>query len=140
MSDEAATETEKAPPSEKVGAIMESIKGLSVMELVELKDVLEDEFGVSASAMPMGMPMMAAGGGDGGAAEEKTDFDVVLTGDGGKKVPVIKAVRSITGLGLKEAKELVESAPKAVKEGIPKDEAEKLKAELEEAGASVEIK
>ena len=140
MSDEAATETEKAPPSEKVGAIMESIKGLSVMELVELKDVLEDECGVSASAMPMGMPMMAAGDGGGGAAEEKTDFDVVLTGDGGKKVPVIKAVRSITGLGLKEAKELVESAPKAVKEGIPKDEAEKLKAELEEAGASVEIK
>ena len=141
MSDEAATE-EKAPPSEKVGAIMESIKGLSVMELVELKDVLEDEFGVSAAAMPMGMPMMAAGaGGDGGdAAEEKTDFDVVLTGDGGKKVPVIKAVRGITGLGLKEAKELVESAPKAVKEGVPKEEAEKLKAELEEAGASVELK
>jgi len=140
MSDEAATE-EKAPPSEKVGAIMESIKGLSVMELVELKDVLEDEFGVSAAAMPMGMPMMAAGGdGGGGAAEEKTDFDVVLTGDGGKKVPVIKAVRGITGLGLKEAKELVESAPKPVKEGVPKEEAEKLKAELEEAGGSVELK
>ena len=140
MSDEAATE-EKAPPSEKVGAIMESIKGLSVMELVELKDVLEDEFGVSAAAMPMGMAMMAAGGdGGGGAAEEKTDFDVVLTGDGGKKVPVIKAVRGITGLGLKEAKELVESAPKPVKEGVPKEEAEKLKAELEEAGASVELK
>ncbi len=140
MSDEAATE-EKAPPSEKVGAIMESIKGLSVMELVELKDVLEDEFGVSAAAMPMGMPMMAAGGdGGGGAAEEKTDFDVVLTGDGGKKVPVIKAVRGITGLGLKEAKELVESAPKPVKEGVPKEEAEKLKAELEEAGATVELK
>ncbi len=140
MSDEAATE-EKAPPSEKVGAIMESIKGLSVMELVELKDVLEDEFGVSAAAMPMGMPMMAAGGdGGGGAAEEKTDFDVVLTGDGGKKVPVIKAVRGITGLGLKEAKELVESAPKPVKEGVPKEEAEKIKAELEEAGASVELK
>ncbi|OUU25922.1 MAG: 50S ribosomal protein L7/L12 [Planctomycetia bacterium TMED53] len=139
MSDEAATE-EKAPPSEKVGAIMESIKGLSVMELVELKDVLEDEFGVSAAAMPMGMPMMAAGEGGGDAAEEKTDFDVVLTGDGGKKVPVIKAVRGITGLGLKEAKELVESTPKAVKEGVPKEEAEKLKAELEEAGASVELK
>ena len=141
MSDEAATE-EKAPPSEKVGAIMESIKGLSVMELVELKDVLEDEFGVSAAAMPMGMPMMAAGAGGGGgdAAEEKTDFDVVLTGDGGKKVPVIKAVRGITGLGLKEAKELVESAPKPVKEGVPKEEAEKLKAELEEAGATVELK
>ena len=85
--------------------------------------------------------MMAAGGdGGGGAAEEKTDFDVVLTGDGGKKVPVIKAVRGITGLGLKEAKELVESAPKPVKEGVPKEEAEKLKAELEEAGASVELK
>ena len=140
MSDEAATE-EKAPPSEKVGAIMESIKGRSVMELVELKDVLEDEFGVSAAAMPMGMPMMAAGGdGGGGAAEEKTDFDVVLTGDGGKKVPVIKAVRGITGLGLKEAKELVESAPKPVKEGVPKEEAEKIKAELEEAGATVELK
>ena len=140
MSDEAATE-EKAPPSEKVGAIMESIKGLSVMELVELKDVLEDEFGVSAAAMPMGMPMMAAGGdGGGGAAEEKTDFDVVLTGDGGKKINVIKEVRAITGLGLTEAKALVEGAPKPVKEGIAKDEAEKIKKQLEEAGATVELK
>ena len=139
MSDEAATE-EKAPPSEKVGAIMESIKGLSVMELVELKDVLEDEFGVSAAAMPMGMPMMAAGGdGGGGAAEEKTDFDVVLTGDGGKKVPVIKAVRGITGLGLKEAKELVEGAPKVVQKDLKQEKADELKAQLEAVGAQVEI-
>ena len=140
MSDEAATDTEKAPPSEKVGALMESIKGLSVMELVELKDVLEDEFGVTASAgMPMmGMPMMGGGGDD--EAEEQTEFDVILAGVGDKKIPVIKAVRSITGLGLKEAKDLVESAPTAVKEGISKEDAEKLKSELEEAGASVELK
>lgn len=141
MSDEAATDTEKAPPSEKVGALMESIKGLSVMELVELKDVLEDEFGVTASAgMPMmGMPMMGGAGG-GEEAEEQTEFDVVLAGAGDKKIPVIKAVRSITGLGLKEAKELVESAPKAIKEGVSKEDAEKLKSELEEAGATVELK
>ncbi|MGE4619452.1 MAG: 50S ribosomal protein L7/L12 [Planctomycetota bacterium] len=140
MSDEAATE-EKAAPSEKVGALMESIKGLSVMELVELKDVLEDEFGVTAAAgMPMmGMPMAGDGGGEEAAAEQ-TEFDVVLASDGGKKIPVIKAVRSITGLGLKEAKELVEGAPKAIKEGVSKDDAEKFKGELEEAGATVELK
>ena len=140
MSDEAATDTEKAAPSKKVGALMESIKDLSVMELVELKDVLEDEFGVTANAgMPMmGMPMMGGGGED--EAEEQTEFDVVLTAIGEKKIPVIKAVRSITGLGLKEAKDLVESAPTPVKEAVSKEDAEKLKGELEEAGATVEIK
>jgi len=141
MSDEAATETEKAPPSKNVGSIVESIKVLNVMELVELKDVLEDEFGVTAAAaMPMGMPMMAAAGDDGEEAVEQTEFDVILTAIGDKKIPVIKAVRSITGLGLKEAKDLVESAPKAVKEGASKEDAEKLKKELEDAGATVEIK
>jgi large subunit ribosomal protein L7/L12 len=121
---------------------VESIKVLNVMELVELKDVLEDEFGVTAAAaMPMGMPMMAAAGGDGGEeAAEQTEFDVILAAIGDKKIPVIKAVRSITGLGLKEAKDLVESAPKAVKEGASKEDAEKLKKELEDAGATVEIK
>ena len=120
---------------------MDSIKELSVMELVELKDVLEDEFGVTASVgMPMmGMPMMGADGGE-GAEEEQTEFDVILSAIGDKKIPVIKAVRSITGLGLKEAKDLVESAPKAIKEGVSKEDAEKLKGELEATGASVEIK
>lgn len=141
MSDEAATETEKAPPSKNVGFIVESIKVLNVMELVELKDVLEDEFGVTAAAaMPMGMPMMAAGGDVGEEVAEQTEFDVILTAIGDKKIPVIKAVRSITGLGLKEAKDLVESAPKAVKEGASKEDAEKLKKELEDAGATVEVK
>lgn len=140
MSDEAATETEKAPPSKNVGSIVESIKVLNVMELVELKDVLEDEFGVTAAAMPMGMPMMAAADGGGEEAAEQTEFDVILAAIGDKKIPVIKAVRSITGLGLKEAKDLVESAPKAVKEGASKEDAEKLKKELEDAGATVEIK
>lgn len=141
MSDEAATETEKVPPSAKVGALLDSIKELSVMELVELKDVLEDEFGVTASVgMPMmGMPMMGADGGE-DAEEEQTEFDVILSAIGDKKIPVIKAVRSITGLGLKEAKDLVESAPKAIKEGVSKEDAEKLKGELEATGASVEIK
>jgi large subunit ribosomal protein L7/L12 len=121
---------------------MESIKVLNVMELVELKDVLEDEFGVSAvAAMPMGMPAAGADGA-GGAEEaaEQTEFDVILTSIGDKKIPVIKAVRSITGLGLKEAKDMVESAPKAIKEGASKEDAEKVKKELEDAGASVELK
>ncbi len=140
MSDEAATDTEKAAPSKKVGALMESIKDLNVMELVELKDVLEDEFGVTASAgMPMmGMPMMGGGGEE--EAEEQTEFDVILTAIGDKKIPVIKAVRSITGLGLKEAKDLVDGAPKPIKEGVSKEDAEKVKVALEEAGATVELK
>jgi large subunit ribosomal protein L7/L12 len=120
--------------------VIEFIANMSVLDLSELVKELEEKFGVSAAAP---VAMMAAGGaaGDaGGAAEEKTEFDVVLTAAGDKKIAVIKEVRAITGLGLKEAKELVDSAPKAVKEGIAKEEAEKIKAQLEEAGAQVELK
>lgn len=120
--------------------VIEFIANMSVLDLSELVKEMEEKFGVSAAAP---VAMMAAGpaaGGDAAAAEEKTEFDVVLTAHGDKKIQVIKEVRAITGLGLKEAKELVESAPKAVKEAVAKDEAEKLKAQLEEAGAQVEIK
>jgi len=120
--------------------VIEFIANMTVLDLSELVKELEEKFGVSAAAP---VAMMAAGGavGDaGGAAEEKTEFDVVLTTPGDKKIAVIKEVRAITGLGLKEAKELVDSAPKAVKEGIAKEEAEKIKAQLEEAGAQVELK
>ena len=119
---------------------IEELKGISVLELSERIKALEEEFGVSATAVAAAAPA-AAGGGDGAAAEEeKTSFDVVLTAAGDKKIQVIKVVRAATGLGLKEAKALVDEAPKPVKEGIELDEAEKLKAELEEAGASVELK
>ena len=133
---------EKAPLSENVGTLVESIKNLNVMELVELKGALEDEFGVSAAAPAMGMmmPMAGPGGGGGGGEEEQSSFDVILKEAGGNKIQVIKAVRGITSLGLKEAKELVDGAPKPIKEGVDKDEAEKLKKELEEAGATVELK
>ncbi len=133
---------EKAPLSANVSALVESIKKLNVMELVELKGALEDEFGVTAAAPAMGMmPMMAGpGGGGGGDDEEQSSFDVILKEVGGNKIQVIKAVRGITSLGLKEAKELVDGAPKPIKEGVDKDEAEKLKKELEEAGATVELK
>ena len=120
--------------------ILEAIANMSVMEVVDLISAMEEKFGVSAAAP---MAMMAAGpAGDAGgaAAEEQTEFDVVLTTTGDKKIAVIKEVRAITGLGLKEAKELVDSAPKAVKEGVAKEEAEKIKAQLEEAGAQVELK
>jgi large subunit ribosomal protein L7/L12 len=121
---------------------IEELKSISVLELSERIKALEEEFGVSATAVAAAAP--AAGGaaaGDGAAAEEeKTSFDVMLTGAGDKKIQVIKVVRAATGLGLKEAKALVDEAPKPVKEGVDKDEAEKLKAELEEAGASVEVK
>ena len=119
---------------------IEELKGISVLELAERIKALEEEFGVSATAVAAAAP--AAGGGDGGAAEEEVSstVDVVLTGAGDKKIQVIKVVRAATGLGLKEAKALVDEAPKPVKEGIELDEAEKLKAELEEAGASVELK
>ena len=123
--------------SEKITNILEEIKSLTILELNDLVKAVEEEFGVSAAA-PVGV--VAAAGAAAPAAEEKTEFDVILKGDGGKKLNVIKAVREITGLGLKEAKEMVESAPKAVKEGVSKDEAESLKKSLEEAGASVEIK
>jgi large subunit ribosomal protein L7/L12 len=120
--------------------VVDYIKGISVLELSQLVKTLESELGVSAAAaMPMAMPM---GGGGGGAAvvEEKTEFDVVLTGAGDKKIQVIKVVRELTGLGLKEAKDLVDGAPKPVKQGVTKDEAAKMKAALEEQGATVEIK
>jgi large subunit ribosomal protein L7/L12 len=118
---------------------IEELKGISVLELSERIKALEEEFGVSATAVAAAAP--AAGGGDGGAAEEESStVDVVLTASGDKKIQVIKVVRAATGLGLKEAKALVDEAPKAVKEGIERDEADKLKQELEEAGGSVELK
>ena len=123
--------------SEKIIAIVEEIKGLTLLELNELVKAVEEEFGVSAAA-PVGV--VAAAGAAAPAAEEKTEFDVVLKEFGAKKLDVIKAVREITGLGLKEAKEMVEGAPKNVKEGVSKDEAETIKKALEEAGAEVEVK
>ena len=123
--------------SEKVTAMVEEVKALSVLELNELVKALEEEFGVSAAAMVASGP--AAGGGA-AAAEEKTEFDVILASFGDAKMNVIKAVKDLCGLGLKEAKEFVESAPKAVKEGISKADADELKKKLEEAGATVEIK
>ena len=121
---------------------IDELKSISVLELSERIKALEEEFGVSATAVAAAAPAGAvAAGGDGGeAAEEQTAFDVVLTGAGDKKIQVIKVVRAATGLGLKEAKALVDEAPKPVKEGVDRDEAEKLKGELEEAGAAVEIK
>ncbi|MGA9174638.1 MAG: 50S ribosomal protein L7/L12 [Thermoactinomyces sp.] len=115
--------------------IIEAIKGMSVLELNDLVKAIEEEFGVTAAA-----PVAVVGGGAAQAAEEKTEFDVILANAGASKINVIKAVRGITGLGLKEAKALVDGAPAPVKEGVSKEEAEKIKAELEEAGATVEIK
>lgn len=126
--------------SEKVKEIVEKIKELSLVEASELKKALEEEFDVTAAAPVMMGGMMPGAGPAAAAEEEKTEFDVVLAGVGDKKINVIKVVRAHTGLGLKEAKDLVESAPKAVKEQVSKDEAEKIKAELEEAGATVELK
>lgn len=120
--------------------VVEQLGGMTVLELVELKNKLEEEWGVSAAAPVAVAPPTAGGGGDGAAAEEKTEFDVVLTAPGGQKIQVIKVVRAITGLGLKEAKDLVDGAPNAVKEGVPQDEADTIKAQLEEAGATVEVK
>jgi len=117
---------------------IEELKGISVLELAERIKALEEEFGVSASAAVAVAP--AGGGGEAAAEEESSTVDVILTGAGDKKIQVIKVVRAATGLGLKEAKALVDEAPKAVKEGIERDEADKLKQELEEAGASVEVK
>jgi large subunit ribosomal protein L7/L12 len=125
--------------NEKITAIVEEIKSLTILELNELVKAVEEEFGVSAAA-----PVAVAGAGAAAAAaapvEEKTEFDVILTGFGDKKLGVIKVIREITGLGLKEAKDMVEGCPKPVKEGISKDDAEKIKAQLVEAGATVEIK
>jgi large subunit ribosomal protein L7/L12 len=120
--------------------VIDFIANMSVLELSEMVKELEDKFGVSAAAPVAMMAAGPAGDAGGAAAEEKTEFDVVLTTPGDKKIAVIKEVRAITGLGLKEAKELVDSAPKPVKEGIAKEDAEKIKAQLEEAGAQVELK
>ena len=120
--------------------IAEDLSNLTVLEAAELATLLEEKWGVSAAAAPMAMAMPAGGGDAGNAAEEKTEFDVVLAAAGASKINVIKEVRTITGLGLKEAKDLVEGAPKAVKEGVSKDEAEQIKAKLEEAGATAEVK
>ena len=124
--------------SEKITNILEEIKSLTIIELADLVKAVEEEFGVSAAA-PVGV-VAAGAAAPAAAAEEKTEFDVVLKSFGAKKLDVIKAVREITGLGLKEAKEMVEGAPKTVKEGVSKDEAESLKKTLEEAGAEVEVK
>ena len=120
--------------------IADELSDLTVLEAADLAKMLEDKWGVSAAAPVAVAAAGAAAGGDAGAAEEKTEFDVILASMGDKKINVIKEVRAITGLGLKEAKDLVESAPKAVKEGVGKDEAEELKKKLEGAGASVELK
>ncbi len=123
--------------------LVEQLGKMTVLELVELKNALEEEWGVTAAApVAVAAPgAIPAGGGDGaGAEEEKTSFDVVLTGAGDKKIQVIKVVRAITGLGLKEAKDLVDGAPNAVKEGVTEDEASSMRAQLEEAGAAVEVK
>jgi large subunit ribosomal protein L7/L12 len=121
--------------------IVEQLGGMTVLELVELKDKLEEEWGVTAAApVAVAAPGAPAAAGDGAAAEEQTAFDVVLAGAGGQKIQVIKVVRAVTGLGLKEAKDLVDGAPNAVKEGVTQEEADQIKAQLEEAGATVEVK
>ena len=122
-----------------VDTVFEQLGTMTVLELVELKNKIEEEWGITAAAP---VAVAAAGGGGGGeaAAEEKTAFDVVLTGAGQQKIQVIKVVRAVTGLGLKEAKDLVDSAPQTVKEGVAQDEADTIKGQLEEAGASVEVK
>jgi large subunit ribosomal protein L7/L12 len=126
-----------------VEKVVEDLSSLTVLELVSLKEALEEKWGVSAAAAAVAVAAPAAGGGGAGAeeaAEEKTSFDVIITEAGSSKIPVIKVIRAATGLGLKEAKDVADSAPKAVKEGISKEDAEALKKELEEAGASVEIR
>jgi large subunit ribosomal protein L7/L12 len=121
--------------------VVEQLGGMTVLELVELKNKLEEEWGVTAAApVAVAAPGAAPAAGDGAAAEEKTDFDVILAGAGGQKIQVIKVVRALTGLGLKEAKDLVDGAPNPVKEGVPQEEADQIKAQLEEAGATVEVK
>jgi len=133
--------TEETATNSKLDEIIESIGALSVLELAELVKALEDKFGVSAAApVMMAGAMPAGGGGEEAAEEEKDSFDVILTGSGDKKIQVIKAVREITSLGLKEAKALVDEAPNPLKEGVTKQEAEEIQARLTEAGGSVEIK
>jgi large subunit ribosomal protein L7/L12 len=123
-----------------VDTVFEQLGSMTVLELVELKKKIEDEWGITAAAPVAVAAPGAAGGGEAAAAEEKTSFDVVLTGAGQQKIQVIKVVRAVTGLGLKEAKDLVDGAPAPVKEGVNQEEADQIKAQLEEAGASVEVK
>src|ERR671915_766055 len=124
-----------------VAKVLDTLGNMTVLELVELKNAIEEEWGVTAAAPVAVAAPGAAATGDGAAAEEEKDsFDVVLTGAGDKKIQVIKVVRAVTGLGLKEAKDLVDGAPNAVKEGVPQDEADQIKGQLEEAGATVEVK
>jgi large subunit ribosomal protein L7/L12 len=122
-----------------VDTVFEQLGSMTVLELVELKNKIEEEWGITAAA-PVAVAAAGAPAGDGAAVEEKTSFDVVLTGAGAQKIQVIKVVRAVTGLGLKEAKDLVDSAPKPVKEGVNQEEADSIKAQLEEAGADVELK
>jgi large subunit ribosomal protein L7/L12 len=122
-----------------VDTVFEQLGSMTVLELVELKNKIEEEWGITAAA-PVAVAAAGGGGGGDAAAEEQTAFDVVLTGAGQQKIQVIKVVRAVTGLGLKEAKDLVDSAPQNVKEGVTQDEADTVKAQLEEAGASVEVK
>ena len=145
MSDEAAAATEEAAPAKEFDAdikdLGDKIAGLTLKQAVDLKDYMKEAYGIEPAAGGAVMMAGPAGGGGGGEeAEEKTNFDVVITSAGDKKIAVIKVVRELTGLGLKEAKELVDGAPKAVKEGVAKEEADKMKADLEEAGASIELK
>jgi len=136
MSDEKEIKLSKAAQS-----ILDDVKKLSVLELADLVKAMEEDFGVSAAAPVAAAAAGApAGGGDAGGAEEKDSFDIELTAPGGQKIAVIKAVREITGLGLKEAKDMVDGAPKVIKEGVKKDEAEKIQKQLEEAGATVALK
>jgi large subunit ribosomal protein L7/L12 len=126
--------------SANVAKVLEVVENMTVLEMADLVKAMEDKFGVTAAAPMAMMAMPGAGGGDAAAAEEQTEFDVILAAAGDKKIQVIKEVRGITGLGLKEAKELVEGAPKPVKEGVSKEDADKLKGQLEAVGATVEIK
>ena len=140
VAEESAEKKPRVQVSAKMGEIIKSIEGMSVLELSDLVKALEDKFGVSAAAPVGAMAMMPAGGTAAAEVEEKTVFTVVLADVGAKKINVIKEIRALTNLGLKEAKDLVESAPKEIKEGVLKDEAEKIKKQLEEAGAKVELK
>jgi len=133
-----ATETKER--SAEIQGILDQIKKFTILQVNELVEGLEDEFGVSSAMPMMAGPAAGAGGGAAAAAEEKTAFDAILTGFGDKKIQVIKTVRELTGLGLKEAKDLVEGAPKPLKEGVPQEEADKVKAAIEAAGGTVEIK
>ena len=121
-------------------ALAEQIVGLTLLEAQELKTILKDEYGIEPAAAAVAVAGPAAGGGEGGGGEEKSEFDVILKAAGGSKLAVVKLVKELTGLGLKEAKDIVDGAPAPIKEGIPKDEAEALKTQLEEAGAEVELK